>query len=178
MCRSCDLARRHRRVIRRATPTHRATSRTTKPPEALSADAAAARGSRCRLVTLVCGARASTTARGLRALLPSATRARTHLDHAPCASVPRPRRVCDSPTRPRSVHGSPCRVASRAAGRATAQRSCTERPAFEARAVHANRAAEPRAATPRATRRGERALRDVDLGRVHATCDGGRRYRR
>lgn len=85
MCRSCDLARRHRRVIRRATPTHRATSRTTKPPEALSADAAAARGSRCRLVTLVCGARASTTARGLRALLPSATRA-----HAP-----RPRAVCE-----------------------------------------------------------------------------------
>jgi hypothetical protein len=107
-----------------------------------------------------------------------ARRARTHLDHAPCASAPRPRRVYDSLTRPRSVNGPPRRVASRAAGGATAQRSCTERLAFEVRAVYADRAAAPRAATARATRRGERALRDVDLGRIHATCDGGRHYRR
>jgi hypothetical protein len=85
MRRSRDLARRHRRVIRRATPPHRATSRTTKPPEASSADAAAARGSRRRCVTPVRGVRESTTARGLRALSPSAARA-----HAP-----RPRAVCE-----------------------------------------------------------------------------------
>jgi hypothetical protein len=179
MRRSRDLARRHRRVIRRATPPHRATSRTTKPPEASSADAAAARGSRRRCVTPVRGVRESTTARGLRALSPSAARAHAPRPRAVCeraSSSPRVR-LADAPAL-RERLSPPSRVACGGRRGATAQRSCTERLAFEVRAVHADRAAAPRAATARATRRGERALRDVDLGRIHATCDGGRHYRR
>jgi len=177
MRRSRDLARRHRRVIRRATPPHRATSRTTKPPEASSADAAAARGSRRRCVTPVRGVRESTTARGLRALSPSAARAHAPRPRAVCeraSSSPRVR-LADAPAL-RERLSPPSRVACggrrdcaalvhRAAGVRGTCRTRRSRPA-------------PRAATARATRRGERALRDVDLGRIHATCDGGRHYRR